>query len=456
MTTPTLPVPTGVPRIPDHAPAHGARRRFALGPAEDFGDVLGRAADGPSTDRHAPGPPEPEAGVDEQATATAPPTDPPGTEPAPPSDATPADPEADADAAVPVVVPEPGALVPAAAVMPPAAPAASAGAPVATGAPGTVERPAAEGAKRAPLPPPLPASARDAEPAPVPQAPGADEAAGAGVATLGAAAEAETAEPLPPGTARAAGAAGVAPATPPEARGLADPAGEPAGSREPPSAPRPAAAGDAAAAPRSDPPPLPEVAVTRQAAAATGDVPGRAVRAHGDPVGPPAAVPAAPRVGGPAVIADAPPPAAGPAPGADPPPGLQLVRALAPLRQRGDGTYELELELRPAGLGRVAVQVELRDGVVHARLRPDQHATAALLHDGLDDLRSGLQREGLRAGQLTVDIGGAPGRGHEQRAALPPDPAVPGRTATQAPADPSPGPGAAPTASPTHRVDVRM
>jgi flagellar hook-length control protein FliK len=113
-----------------------------------------------------------------------------------------------------------------------------------------------------------------------------------------------------------------------------------------------------------------------------------------------ATAPAGPAPATPTETVAAPPPP--PAPAADP--HLQIARVVRPLRLGSDGAYELALDLTPAELGRVRIDVELRGATIHLSLRADNPATRELLHASLDQLRAELESAGLQAGNL--DIGG--------------------------------------------------
>jgi flagellar hook-length control protein FliK len=105
-----------------------------------------------------------------------------------------------------------------------------------------------------------------------------------------------------------------------------------------------------------------------------------------------------------------------PAPAETPAPAEQLVTVLRPLRRAADGTYELRIELRPPELGRVDLRVELRNGVMHAVIHAEQAGTAEIVRNALGDLRARLDADGVRAGALTVDSGGAQPRERNQNA----------------------------------------
>lgn len=97
-------------------------------------------------------------------------------------------------------------------------------------------------------------------------------------------------------------------------------------------------------------------------------------------------------------------PATAPAP---PVPHEQVVSVLRPLRRAADGTYELRLQLRPPELGQIELRVEMRHGVLHAALQADNPQAVEIMRNGLGELRSRLEAEGVRAGALTVDSNAA-------------------------------------------------
>lgn len=105
---------------------------------------------------------------------------------------------------------------------------------------------------------------------------------------------------------------------------------------------------------------------------------------------------------------------AAPAPaGPTPPVARQLVDHVAPLVEGPDGTHELTIELRPATLGRVQLEVTLEDGVLHVRVHADDPASRRLLGQSLGDLRSALADAGISTGNLDV---GDPGSGGSRTA----------------------------------------
>lgn len=176
----------------------------------------------------------------------------------------------------------------------------------------------------------------------------------------------------------------------------------------------PAVDTDAAATPATpatpaQPPATPAEALAAQLLAPDGTAAPVADAPAADPTV--AAVPATPATPatGAADRAVAATPAAPAAPAADP--HVQVARIVRPLRLGHDGAYELALDLTPAELGRVRIDVELRGATIHLSLRADNPATRELLQSSLDQLRSELEAAGLSAGQLDVGGRSASGRG---------------------------------------------
>ena len=105
--------------------------------------------------------------------------------------------------------------------------------------------------------------------------------------------------------------------------------------------------------------------------------------------------------------------AAEPAP-ARPTVHLPIVTAVAPLVQRGDGSYQVSVRLHPEELGAVDIDVELRSGEINLRMRADNDAGRDAIRAALPTLRSELEAAGVRAG--TFDLGDRPaGHGPEER-----------------------------------------
>jgi flagellar hook-length control protein FliK len=148
---------------------------------------------------------------------------------------------------------------------------------------------------------------------------------------------------------------------------------------------------------------------------------------------PPAAVDAAPSgatgadatavpLAGPATASGPAVPAspAAPAPTPPAPVAQQLVEHVTALATGPDGTHELTIELAPADLGRVQLEVRLGDGVLDVRVHADDPGTRRLLAGSLGDLRSALSEAGIAAGHLDV---GDPRR--DERSGTRRDPAMP-------------------------------
>jgi flagellar hook-length control protein FliK len=85
----------------------------------------------------------------------------------------------------------------------------------------------------------------------------------------------------------------------------------------------------------------------------------------------------------------------------------QVVKAVAPLRRLADGTHNIVLELHPAELGAVRVELSLDRGIIHLGLRADTEGTGQLLRAALPELRSQLDAAGLTSGRVSVDNGHA-------------------------------------------------
>ncbi|MCL6550662.1 MAG: flagellar hook-length control protein FliK, partial [Acidothermus cellulolyticus] len=84
------------------------------------------------------------------------------------------------------------------------------------------------------------------------------------------------------------------------------------------------------------------------------------------------------------------------------PPQLNLVAVLAGLRHASDGGYRLSLQLQPAELGMVGVDVEIRGGTATIHFRPEKADAADALRTSLAQLRSELTAQGLQIGEITV------------------------------------------------------
>jgi flagellar hook-length control protein FliK len=102
--------------------------------------------------------------------------------------------------------------------------------------------------------------------------------------------------------------------------------------------------------------------------------------------------------------------AAPPAPAAPPNPVVttpiaQVVSVVEPLRTQPDGSYRITVDLHPADLGRVQVEMKLDHGEVSLHLQAEHASTSTLLRDALHELRDRLQSTGLRTGGVVVGNG---------------------------------------------------
>lgn len=152
--------------------------------------------------------------------------------------------------------------------------------------------------------------------------------------------------------------------------------------------------------------PLPAVAAAPVAPAPVADAPVPELA----PQPPATSSPAPIRLERPEIV-QAPP---APAP-VQPTPVEQVVRVVTPLRRLGDGQHDLVLELRPADLGAVRVELSLDKGVVHLGLRAEVEQTGQLLRAALPDLRQQLDAAGVLAGRVAVDAGDAGAGGRQWR-----------------------------------------
>lgn len=80
----------------------------------------------------------------------------------------------------------------------------------------------------------------------------------------------------------------------------------------------------------------------------------------------------------------------------------QLVSVIAPFRRQTDGSYQLAIELHPRELGRVEIELAVRNGVITLHMRAEHGATNALLRDMLGELARDLELAGIRTDSLTV------------------------------------------------------
>lgn len=146
------------------------------------------------------------------------------------------------------------------------------------------------------------------------------------------------------------------------------------------------------------------------AAPRAADAPGRTVAVEATPARQDPAPSPAP-VGPPAPAAVSAAPAAAAAPPATPAAlAQQLVEHVSSLSQGPDGTHDLTIELRPATLGLVRLEITLEDGTLHVRVHAEDPASRRLLAQSMAELRTALTGAGIDAGRL--DVGDPGGRDH--------------------------------------------
>ncbi|MFP4512296.1 MAG: flagellar hook-length control protein FliK, partial [Acidimicrobiales bacterium] len=83
-------------------------------------------------------------------------------------------------------------------------------------------------------------------------------------------------------------------------------------------------------------------------------------------------------------------------------PWQQVARVVRPLRQLADGSQRIALQLRPAELGSVHLEVALEDGGLNMRAVTETVAARDALVGALPELRAELARSGIGVGSLEV------------------------------------------------------
>ncbi|HEY5248083.1 MAG TPA: flagellar hook-length control protein FliK [Dermatophilaceae bacterium] len=91
----------------------------------------------------------------------------------------------------------------------------------------------------------------------------------------------------------------------------------------------------------------------------------------------------------------------------------QVFAAVSPLVRGGDGSYRVQLQLHPADLGAVQVNVQVRHGEISIQMNAADPAAREAIRGALSDLRQQLEDQGLRAGSMEVGAGGANPRQRE-------------------------------------------
>jgi flagellar hook-length control protein FliK len=95
----------------------------------------------------------------------------------------------------------------------------------------------------------------------------------------------------------------------------------------------------------------------------------------------------------------------------------QLSAPIFELRARGDGTHSLLLELHPADLGQVSVEVRMRAGQLSISLGSLSEAARHSIATALPQLRSELAAAGLGGAAVSLDSGSANGQSARQHSA---------------------------------------
>jgi flagellar hook-length control protein FliK len=83
----------------------------------------------------------------------------------------------------------------------------------------------------------------------------------------------------------------------------------------------------------------------------------------------------------------------------------QIAAPLLQVRARGDGVHRLLLELHPADLGQVNVEVRLHSGEMRISLSSGNDAAREAIRAALPQLRTDLASVGLVATDISVNLG---------------------------------------------------
>ncbi len=71
-------------------------------------------------------------------------------------------------------------------------------------------------------------------------------------------------------------------------------------------------------------------------------------------------------------------------------------------KQLSDGEWKMKFGLRPANLGGVEIQLEMKDGKLNAMIQADNPLTRDLLQNSTQRLRDALENFGIQAGQVQI------------------------------------------------------
>jgi len=88
----------------------------------------------------------------------------------------------------------------------------------------------------------------------------------------------------------------------------------------------------------------------------------------------------------------------------------RITRAIEVARQRGG---EVRLRLSPPELGSVRLEVEVRDGLLHARVETESSTARTLILENLTQLRERLSQQEIKIGRFDVDLMQEQSSGHE-------------------------------------------
>lgn len=101
----------------------------------------------------------------------------------------------------------------------------------------------------------------------------------------------------------------------------------------------------------------------------------------------------------------------------------QILDHITHQREISEGVHELVLDLEPAELGRLRLELTMDKGTLHVQIRADDDAARHLLSSSLGDLRDALADAGVNPGHVGVDGRGAnpSGGGRSDRGAAPAD-----------------------------------
>ena len=89
----------------------------------------------------------------------------------------------------------------------------------------------------------------------------------------------------------------------------------------------------------------------------------------------------------------------------------QLVSVVRPLAG-SNGSHTMTLDLHPADLGRVRLEITVEGAMVHVAVHAERATTSELLHQTMPELRRSLDAAGLTAGRIGLDSEASTSSGH--------------------------------------------